>query len=77
MNSMTQQVAANSEESAAAAKELQSQAEALQRMTGEFTLSMDAGATRGNSTPAPESVAFGVSTRRAPARDRRIGVALP
>jgi len=77
MNSMTQQVAANSEESAAAAKELQSQAEALQRMTGEFTLSMDSGASRGNSNPAPESVAFGVSTRRAPARDRRLGVALP
>jgi len=79
MNAMTQQVAANSEESAAAAKELQSQADALQRMTGDFTLSMDSGggASRGNSTAAPDSVAFGVSTRRAPTRDRRIGVALP
>jgi methyl-accepting chemotaxis protein len=56
MNSVTQQVAANAEESAAAAEELGAQSESLMEMVDEFVLGDQRG-PRGPATPAPMSPA--------------------
>ena len=71
MNGVTQQTAANAEESAAAAEELTAQASALRDVVGGFRLGAERGAARAHhQPPAPARSPFAEGGVPAPGQAR-------